>query len=116
MKTCLYNSYTNDHPALFTSQSVRHWEHKWNVVPPCNKMLLCNKKRWIKNKKKWINRNDACHNIDDHCVNEASHKRPDIIWFYSFEISRISKSTRRKRISNSLGLRAGLRDSAIDCA
>ena len=83
----IHNSIIYNSQKVETTQMLINWQmDKQNVLYPYNGILFSNQvKHWHKLQHGWT--------LKILClVNEASHKRPHIIWIYLYEMSRIRKS------------------------
>ena len=78
----------NSQKVEITEMSKNWWMDKQNAVYPCNGILFSHGKEWS---------TDTCYNMDEHwkhCTKwkKAGPKGHILYGFYSYEISRISKS------------------------
>ena len=86
------------------NSNVHQLMNKQNVVYSHNGILLGHKKDWI---------TDTCYNMDEPQVimlhEEDKYRRPHIIWFHLYEISRTGKSTQTEiRLVVPRGLGVGI--------
>ena len=98
----VYNIIIHNSQKVETTQmSISWWMDKQNVVYPYKGILLVNKKKWS---------TDTCYSMDDPWKHYAkwknqATKRPYIIWFHLYKMSRIGKAIEtEKSISGCLGL------------